>query len=170
MKHVVEVDQSGKFEDTRQDTVLAFANGITWSILIPKVEKRVCITTLRHRGIRENPALIAQLFATALFFLLQRHVSQLYRAVVDIEYTGNELRIKEHTLNLFQRAGQRMEAQQIHFWHIGKHSPAHEAAIQTLLGKQKPDRIVTAEEILKEFSTKKSGTPRNGGNRSSQPD
>ena len=29
MAHVVEVDQSGKFEDTRQNTVLAFANGIT---------------------------------------------------------------------------------------------------------------------------------------------
>ena len=35
MTHVVEVDQSGKVEDTRLDTIVAFANGITFSVRIP---------------------------------------------------------------------------------------------------------------------------------------
>ena len=170
MAHVVEVDQSGKFEDTRQNTVLAFANGITWSMLIPKAEKRVCLAALREQGVSESPAVIARLFATALFFLLQEHLSQIYRAVIDIEYTGNEAQIKEHLLNLLHRAGKKAEAHQIHFWRIGKQSPAHEAAILTLQGNRKPNRVLSSEEVLREFRTKKSGTPENGGNRSSQTD
>lgn len=80
-----------------------------------KSEKRLCLAALVEQGVAESPALIAQLFATALFFLLQQHISQIYRAVIDIEYTGNEPQIKEHLLNLFHRAGYTVEAQQIHF-------------------------------------------------------
>lgn len=37
----IEIDQSGKIEDTRKDTVLAFSNGKNYSILIPAEVKRL---------------------------------------------------------------------------------------------------------------------------------
>jgi hypothetical protein len=48
----VEVDQSGRVESTDVDTVLAFSNGITASILIPAVEKREYLKRMRQRGLR----------------------------------------------------------------------------------------------------------------------
>ncbi len=44
--HVVDVDQSGKFENTKHDTVVAFSNGIDFSVIIPATVKRDCITAL----------------------------------------------------------------------------------------------------------------------------
>ena len=46
----VEVDQSGKIEDTATDTVLAFSNEADFAILIPAKVKRVCLRRLRNRG------------------------------------------------------------------------------------------------------------------------
>ena len=48
--HVVDVDQSGKFENTQMDTVLAFSNAIHYAILIPAQVKRDCIAVLREGG------------------------------------------------------------------------------------------------------------------------
>jgi hypothetical protein len=49
----IEVDQSGKIEDTRVDTVIAFSNGLSGTILIPAVVKRVCIRALRKQDWRK---------------------------------------------------------------------------------------------------------------------
>ena len=150
MSHVVEVDQSGRIEYSREDTVLAFANGKSYSILIPKVVKRECISTLRLWKL-EGPNFYLQLFSVSLYLLLKDHIEDLYPAYLDREFLGREAEIKRYLLNLFQRRGYTVDANQIQFTHIGKHSPAHFAAYNTLIGKLKPNRIITTEEILKEF-------------------
>ncbi len=62
MSHVVEVDLSGRIEVTKDDTALAFANGLKASILIPATVKRECIQVLRRRGIT-GATLYNQFFA-----------------------------------------------------------------------------------------------------------
>jgi hypothetical protein len=45
----IEVDQSGKIENTRVDTVLTFADGESRAILVPAAVKRACLMALRKQ-------------------------------------------------------------------------------------------------------------------------
>ena len=150
MSHVVEVDQSGRIEFTKEDTVLAFANGMKYSMLIPATVKRDCVLTLRRLGL-SGPNFYLQLFAVGLFLLLNEHVDNIHTVLLDYEYLGKEAEIKRYLSNLLRRAGHQIEAELIQFLHIGKHSPAHFLAYGTLLGKQMPNRVITTEEILRQF-------------------
>jgi hypothetical protein len=146
----VEVDQSGRIEFTKEGTVLAFSDGINFSVLIPAPVKRACVQELRDRGL-SGPTLYVQLFATGLFFLLKDYTESLSQIVIDLEFFGQEAKIKEHLLNLLRRAGHRVEPGQIQFQRIGKKSRAHRLALDTLRGKKEPGLILSREDILKEF-------------------
>src|SRR6187431_1685468 len=104
MAYTVEVDQSGKIEDTSRDTALALTNGIRFSILVPSKVKRECLIALRSNGL-SGQRLYLQLFATALFFMLRDYINELLVTTVDIEYVGREDHIKQHLYNLLYRAG-----------------------------------------------------------------
>jgi len=143
----VEVDQSGKIEDTRIDTVLAFSNDICHAILIPAKVKRACIHVLRTRG-RGGPTLYPRLFSTALFLLLKGHWQVLELVIVDVEYQSKDRQIKQHLLNLLRRAGLNADGGRVIFRRVGKRSSAHRVAIQTLRGHRIPNREVQMEELL----------------------
>ena len=146
----VEVDQSGKIEDTATDTVLAFSNEADFAILIPAKVKRVCLRGLRNRG-RVGKSIYWLVFATGLFLLLRDHVQKLPLVIVDVEYTGHSPAIKGHLLNLLRRTGLWVNPDSIRFRRIGRKSPAHAKAFFTHRGDIKPDRVIDAEEILREF-------------------
>jgi hypothetical protein len=131
MPYVVEVDQSGRIEFTSHDTVLAFSDGESFSVLIPASVKRACITELRSRGL-SGPTLYVRLFATGLYSLLKKHIQKLSRVTIDVEYLGKEAQIEEHLINLFRRAKHKVDAEQIQFRLIGKKSSAHLLALDTL--------------------------------------
>jgi uncharacterized membrane-anchored protein YjiN (DUF445 family) len=156
----VEVDQSGKVENSRMATVLAFANGKRRAISIPATVKRKSIRELRQRG-QKGSSFYYQIFATGLYLLLKDDITRINRLIVDVEYRRKDAIIREHLLNLFRRAGKKVDADQIQFARITKKSPAHRAAIQVLRGQKKPEHTVTIEELLKEFPKheKRSGTP-----------
>ena len=69
----VEVDQSGKIEDTNVDTVLAFSNRMSYVILIPAKVKRAAFQVLRARR-KTSKANTLRLFSVSLFLLLQDHL------------------------------------------------------------------------------------------------
>jgi hypothetical protein len=150
MSHVVEVDQSGRIEFTKEDTVLAFANGMKYSILIPATVKRDCVLTLRRLGFA-GPNFYLQLFAVGLFLLLKDHIGNISHAILDYEFLGREPEIKRYLSNYLRRAGHTITADQIQFLHIGKHSQAHLLAIATLRRQEKPNRVITLKEMLGEF-------------------
>ena len=66
----VEVDQSGKIGKTNEDTVLAFSNGMAYSVLISRQTKQQCVKELRRRGMSPQ-ATYLRLFAVGLYFLLR---------------------------------------------------------------------------------------------------
>jgi hypothetical protein len=150
--YVVEVDQSGKFEHTNHDTVLAFSNGIRFAILIPAQVKRDCITTLRAQGL-SGPTLFTRLFATGLYFLLRDYIEHMSTVVIDIEYQGREGQIKQHLLHLLHRGGYAAQNEQIGFGLVGKKSQAHVAALSVFRGNVQPDLILTLRDLLGEFKT-----------------
>lgn len=159
MAHVVEVDQSFKFENTKEATALALANGISYSILIPATVKRECIRLLRKEGFI-GAKLYLKLFSITLFFLLKDKIEEINHILIDKEYPGKEGQIKDNLINLLHRSGYSVSRDQVLFSLVGKVSNAHIAAIQTLRKKRKPDRILTVEDIVGEFKAiKKSGPP-----------
>ena len=152
MRHTVEVDQSGRIDDTKVPTVLAFSDGENFSILIPAKVKRDCIHHLRQLGL-SGPTFYIQLFATGLFFLLRNHIEKINQVVIDIEFFGKENLIREHLINLFNRRGsKKVDPAKIQFHRIGKKSPAHFIALQTFRRTRKPNLSINQRELLAEFS------------------
>jgi len=146
----VEVDQSGKIGDTKVATVLAFFNGKQFAILIPATVKRDCIQKLRGKGKLETRIYI-QLFAVGLFLLLRRNTHALEQVIIDIEYPGHEAKIKEHLINLLQRAGIKLHRAKVQFGYVGKKSGAHQLAIGIFKNNSKPNQVIQLEQILREF-------------------
>ena len=149
--HIVEIDQSGKIEDTSGDTALAFADGISYAILIPASVKRACLQALRDRG-KTGKSLYWRLYTRALFLLLEDHMTDLALVTIDDEYTGHAANIKQELLRLLWAAGLAVEPDQIRFGtiHRGRsgNPPAHDKAYAVHRGNELPDRIITVGELL----------------------
>ncbi|HYP39218.1 MAG TPA: hypothetical protein VEX13_02570 [Chloroflexia bacterium] len=150
MPHIVAVDQSGRVEFTGEDTVLAFSNGIRFTVLLPAVVNRECVRMLREGGFG-GPLLYPQLFAVGLYFLLRGHIGDLARITIDLEYFGQDNSIKSHLVNLLLRSRYQIDPDTIEFRQIGKQSGAHKLALSTLQKKVQPDMVLTKEDVLGEF-------------------
>ena len=143
----VEIDQSGKIEQTSWDTALAFSDGIDYAILIPAAVKREAIVRLRSSG-RRGRRLYLFLFSAGLYLLLEDHLEQLDSVTIDTEYQGNEADIKAHLLRLIWKASPTFEADRISFRSIGRKSSAHTKAVAVHRGDEEPDRRITLKELL----------------------
>ena len=146
MTHVVEVAQSIKIEDTQKDTILAFADGIAYSVRIPAAVKRDCfhILTMRYRKVR---LAYLKVFSAALFLLLRQHITQIHFVIIDIEYMGHDGDMRGMLLNYIRRIVPDFPKDAILFKAIG-HSAAHYKAYDTHVGKMQPDYVVTTKELL----------------------
>ncbi len=143
----IEVDQSIKIGDTRAATVIALANDLERSILIPATAKRICIQTLRGRW-KSKTVVYYRLFAAALFILLRGILGNVPHIIIDVEYPGHERDIKNDLLFFCRRARVHVDPGSIQFALVGKSSPAHRVAIETLRGRRSPDIVATAEKLL----------------------
>jgi hypothetical protein len=146
MRHRVEVDQSIKIEDTGA-TVLAFANGIAAAVIIPGPVKRAALNALLLRGKSRQIARL-MLFAAGLALLLQDHLDDLERVVIDIEYEGQEAPIREFLLIYIWRTRPAFEPWRITFKQVGKQSPAHTKANAVRQGKDRGFRKLKEDEML----------------------
>ena len=161
----IEVDQSGKIEQTNKDTALAFSDGISYAVLIPARVKREAINLLRATG-KRGKNLYISLFAAALYQLLKDHLDRVDYIAIDMEYEGNEQDVKLVLLNLIWQRCPTYPAANITFRRIGKKSPAHKKALATYRRVAKADGTLKAEELLEPLLGKKqkrSGKPFRGG-------
>jgi len=144
----IEVDQSGKIENTRVDTVLAFADGESHAILIPAAVKRRCLHILRERGVKPKMITI-RMFAATLSILLVPYAKDISAATIDTEYRGWEGEILGLLLTRLREHAPDFPDQHLRFGHIGKQSPAHRLALATFRRQSVPDRRITLEELLR---------------------
>lgn len=161
----VEVDQSGKIEQTGKDTALAFSDGISYAVLIPARVKQEAIHALRAAG-KRGLGVYLPLFAAALYQLLKGHLDQVDLIAIDKEYEGNERVVKLMLLNLIRRDSPAYPATNIVLCHIGKKSAAHKKALAIYRGIARADRMLTVEELLnplKGRQQRRSGKPFRGG-------
>ena len=142
----VEVDQSGKFETSHQ-TVLAYANGPSYAILIPTRVKRAVIGQLRSRGFSRSRAAI-RIFAASVWLLLRDVIGDVSRVMIDAEYPGHEAQIKSDVLEIAKLKKRPIDPNVIEFGLIGKKSGAHQRAIGVYRGERLADRLITIGDLL----------------------
>jgi hypothetical protein len=146
----VEIDQSGKIEDTSKDTVLAFSNKIWAAVVIPAKVKRQMQEVFRRRG--QPMIFVFRTFAAGIVLLLQNYQQQITDVRIDTEYPGHEAVVKDIVIQMLRE--QNIPEPNIHFGRIGKKSMAHHRAYAVALGKLEPERKVGLDDLL-EIAIKK---------------
>lgn len=141
-KSIIEIDQSGKIEDTSKDTVLALSNGTQFSILISRKIKRDLQTIFRKNKQPRNFVLFT--FSAGLSILIH-HAKPKHKLLIDKEYLGKEFIIKKHILETYK--SEKIKPI-INFGLIGKGSNSHKLASLVVKKKSKPNLIVSKLELL----------------------
>lgn len=114
----IEIDQSGRIEETNRDTVIAIANkDMQFSLRIPGKVKRAIKAVFKKQN---RPRLFPiRTFAVSVGLLIRKSKLKPQILVLDIEYPGHESVITEIVKEILGRN------LSVHFAKIGKNSPAH---------------------------------------------
>ncbi|MBU2634912.1 hypothetical protein KJ841_00350 [Patescibacteria group bacterium] len=141
----IETDQSGKVEDTRVDTSIAFSDGKSKSILIDRREKRELKKIFRENN--KGHVFIFKTFAILIFLLIKDDLSEIQHISIDLEYLGKDYLIKDYLLRMI-REHRSFDKRDIVFTKVGRKTKAHQLAINVHRGHVKPDIIATKEDII----------------------
>lgn len=141
----IEIDQSGKLENTHISTVVGFANSKTKSIIILSREKIKLQKWFRATGKRKM--YIYNTFA-ALIFLLTKSEKSIESMTIDTEYPGQASLIKNYLLNFYKLSKTDIGKYQINFQRIGKSSRAHGVANSAFKEKRAIIKV-SADDIIK---------------------
>lgn len=146
----VEIDQSGKIEETNKDTILALSNNIEYSICLPSSVKKQALEILRRKK-QGDKVIFLKIFAFGLFLLLEPYLNDLSAVFIDNEYPGNEASIKSILLEFIKRTTGRYPSFTIDFILVKKNSLAHHVAwgASTKFNQRKVNKVVKAKEILR---------------------
>lgn len=137
------IDQSGKIENTKNLTVVAYSADKSKSLKISAVEKRKLVKVLKITEERKK-LITYELFATLVFILIKSE--NIEELIIDIEYRGHEGSIKNFIKNYYSHINKKLP--DISFELITQKSPAHKVAIDTFRGIRKPDLVISAKEVL----------------------
>lgn len=145
------IDQSGRLEFTKVDTVIAYSNSYleTKSILIEAKEKRKLQSYFRKNG--NDKVYIYKTFAILIYILLENKFKYISSLNIDMEYEGREILIKNFLLDLIFKNNKKIDSKQINFVHVGKKHKCHDKAIRTFRKEIKPDIKVDADLIFRKF-------------------
>jgi len=146
---IIEIDQSGKIEDTNKLTVIAFTEGKIKSLKISAREKQKLVKAMRIIDYPKK-SFIYKIFAGLVFLLLKDE--KMEEVVIDSEYPGKEATIKNIIIQLFQKA--KRKTPEINFDFISKQSNAHKVALEVFRGKRKADLIINSKQVLGLFYKK----------------
>lgn len=144
---IIEIDQSGKVENTHQDTIIAFSNNSVGTIVMRAKEKREVQKVFRKIG--KPRMFVYRVFAILIFILIKNHLKNSYQIVIDEEYSGQENLIKSFLVREIKKIQPGFIASNIVFKRIGRKSRAHYFAYGVATGKKLADRSVSSKEVLK---------------------
>jgi hypothetical protein len=137
----VEIDQSGRIEETNRDTIIAFSNDRQLSIRIPRRVKCQLLEIFQQQG---KPTVFKyKVFALGIVILLRKSeiTPKNLSLIIDREYPGHEDSIRDI---IWSRVGREVE---IDFESVGKHSGAHYAAYGVFMGRQDADYTAGLEDL-----------------------
>jgi len=143
----IEIDQSGKIENTSKNTVVSFSNGKFKSIFISARDKREIQDFFRRIG--KPKMFIYRTFAILIFLLIKNNLKEIDEIIIDKEYPGKSSLIRNFILRETREINPRFSEENIEFQRIGKKSRAHFLAYGVAIEKRVPDIKVGAKEIFR---------------------
>lgn len=153
----IEIDQSGKIENTNRPTVVAYSNKENGVLIILAKDKKSIQKYFRRIG---KPKLFIYFtFIALVFCLISKHIKNRDQIVIDREYPGYERFI---TKTLYQWIEKHIKVKEITVAtsQIGKKSRAHDLAWNELqLKSHKTTERISAEKLIRIIKTNlKSGS------------
>lgn len=142
----IEIDQSGKVEDTSKITVLG--NSIGNNVWITQNDKRFNQHVFRKMG--KPQMYMIRLFAALASVLISHSLNGDHTYIIDVEYPGRDAEIKAFIVIYLEKMGLKIDAQRISFSAIGKKSKAHYHAYCILKDANRPQKThISLEKLLK---------------------
>jgi len=140
------IDQSSKIEYTSKHTVIAYANSKQKAILIEAREKQKVEKMFREA---KKPYIFRyKTLAILIYLLIKDDLPKISSIVIDKEYVGKEPLIKDFLIQTIRKkTNSKITQDDISFQLIGKHSKAHETAINVFRKKTSANKIITAEDV-----------------------
>jgi hypothetical protein len=159
---VAYVDLSAKLEQWTKDSAVAVSNGETLVIWVSKELKQRSRQLLAERHGRATVRY--RLLALLVYLAVRDHLSNIEEIVIDRDYEGAkaEATIKNVLLNLLRQNGYQAGANFVRFANV-KNSRADQSARRTYIGKERPTKEISWEEI--EQQIKKLGKATKSHNR-----
>ena len=139
----VEVDMSGKIEQTEMNTVVAFRNKEQFTVLLQRKIKTEFLTKYRSK----YKDVHYRLFAILIYYCIKDYLSKIQLVIIDNEYEGREEDVKRNLLRLIWKTHPNFDKKLITISRIGKKSNTHRVAYQTFVGKLSPNKIITKKEV-----------------------
>ncbi|TSC93002.1 MAG: Uncharacterized protein CEN91_319, partial [Candidatus Berkelbacteria bacterium Licking1014_85] len=115
----IEIDQSGKIENTEKHTYIAYSNNTHYCLKISSVEKRKLQKHFRSIGKPRKYVLFS--FAAMIILLIERIKGKELIIIIDKEYSGKDSQLKD----LLTHLSPRLKNQTLSIRSIGKKSNAH---------------------------------------------
>jgi hypothetical protein len=145
-KEKIQIDQSGKVEQTNKITIVAFSNGKSGSVKLRAKDKRYLQSIYQQA---EKPKMFSlQVFAALLYLLLEKFKIQSTMVIIDKEYPGHETLIKSYIMQLVRKRGKlKLPTDYIRFELVGKSSNAHGVASKAFKNNR-ADFTVDTEDVL----------------------
>jgi len=142
----IEVDQSIKIEQTSHSTVIGISNSKQCAVVISSQIKRKLKNDFRRIGRRRSFA-YRTFIAGVILAIQQAKLTHLSDIIIDIEYVGQERRLKSIFFEMWGR--NHTGTPDVSFKLIGKRSRAHEVCYRTMRGERKPDAKLPYSVIKK---------------------
>jgi len=139
----IEIDQSGKIENTNKLTAIAFSNNHQKSLIITAKDKKSVQSIFRRIG--QPKIFVYKLFATAVFVLIKDDLKKLDQIIIDKEYLGYEKIIKKFILEIAEHNNKKIDGSNIHFHSIGKKSQAHKIALRAFQTKRSDIKLTSKD-------------------------
>ncbi len=153
----IEIDQSGKIEQTELDTVIALSNKIKYTLILRRRSKRTLQSFFRQKG--QPRVFIYRTFAALIAIVLSKVKSDT-KIIIDSEYLSHKGILKEQ-IKHYMKSITGKTVGNFDFGFVGKNSNAHKLAGKVANRIIKADKIVSIEEVFKIiWPTKKIGSPR----------
>lgn len=141
----IEIDQSGKIEQTQWDIIIALSNEIKYSIILSKKTKRSLQTKFRNHN---RPRMFVYQTFAALISIVFKEIKPKSKVIIDSEYLGQQDLLK---IQIFEYV-KKLKIKPVpvfDFGFVGKDSPAHHLAEKVAYKKIKVDKRIFLNEITR---------------------
>lgn len=139
----IEIDQSGKVEQTAQKTVIGDSLGN--SVFLTAKDKRK-IQEVYRLAARPN-VFVYETFAILTALLIKKTFNNTNIYIVDLEYPGHEHLVQGLIKKFLNKMNVRLSIHQIRFEKVGKKSMAHKTANFSFKSTLKGERILVNDML-----------------------